>query len=62
MSVKNCKTFKEYSKSPLPFEGNKKLWRKNYKDILKDFEDVSIHRNQDLKALSIYSIEYSTQK
>lgn len=42
MSVKNCKSFKEYSKPPLPFEGNKKLWRKNYNQILKDFEDVEI--------------------
>lgn len=42
MFVNNCKTFKEYSKPPLPFEGNKKLWRKNYNKILKDFEDVEI--------------------
>ena len=35
-------TVKEYSKPPLPFEGNKKLWRKNYKEILKEFEDIEI--------------------
>ena len=35
-------TVKEYSKPPLPFEGNKKLWRKNYKKILKEFEDIEI--------------------
>lgn len=35
-------TLKEYSKPPLPFEGNKKLWRKNYKEILKEFEDIEI--------------------
>ena len=35
-------TIKEYSKPPLPFEGNKKLWRKNYKEILKEFEDIEI--------------------
>ena len=35
-------TVKEYSKPPLPFEGNKKLWRKNYKEILKGFGDIEI--------------------
>lgn len=35
-------TLKEYSKPPLPFEGNKKLWKKNYKEILKEFEDIEI--------------------
>ena len=35
-------TVKEFSKPPLPFEGNKKLWRKNYKEILKEFEDIEI--------------------
>ena len=35
-------TLKEYSKPPLPFEGNKKLWRKNYKEILKEYNDVEI--------------------
>ena len=35
-------TLKDYSKPPLPFEGNKKLWRKNYKEILKEFEDIEI--------------------
>lgn len=35
-------TLKEYSKPPLPFEGNKKLWRKKYKEILKEFEDIEI--------------------
>lgn len=35
-------TLKEYSKPPLPFEGNKKLWRRNYKEILKEFEDIEI--------------------
>ena len=35
-------TVKEISKPPLPFEGNKKLWRKNYKEILKEFEDIEI--------------------
>ena len=35
-------TVKEYSKPPLPFEGNKKLWRKNYKELLKEFEDIEI--------------------
>lgn len=35
-------TVKEYSKPPLPFEGNKKLWRKNYKEILKEFGDIEI--------------------
>lgn len=35
-------TIKECSKPPLPFEGNKKLWRKNYKEILKEFEDIEI--------------------
>lgn len=33
---------KEYSKPPLPFEGNKKLWRKNYKEILKEYNDIEI--------------------
>ena len=35
-------TLKEYSKPPLPFEGNKKLWRKNYKEILKEYNDIEI--------------------
>ena len=35
-------TVKEFSKPPLPFEGNKKLWKKNYKEILKEFEDIDI--------------------
>lgn len=35
-------TLKEYSKPPLPFDGNKKLWKKNYKEILKEFEDIEI--------------------
>lgn len=35
-------TVKEFSKPPLPFEGNKKLWRKNYKELLKEFEDIEI--------------------
>ena len=35
-------TVKEFSKPPLPFEGNKKLWKKNYKEILKEFEDIEI--------------------
>ena len=35
-------TVKEFSKPPLPFEGNKKLWRKNYKEILKEFGDIEI--------------------
>ena len=35
-------TVKEYSKPPLPFEGNKKLWKKNYKEILKEFGDIEI--------------------
>lgn len=35
-------TVKEYTKPPLPFEGNKKLWRKNYKEILKEYNDIEI--------------------
>lgn len=35
-------TLKEYTKPPLPFEGNKKLWRKNYKEILKEYNDIEI--------------------
>ena len=35
-------TVKEFSKPPLPFEGNKKLWKKNYKEILKEFGDIEI--------------------
>ena len=35
-------TVKEFSKPPLPFEGNKKLWRKNYKELLKEFGDIEI--------------------
>lgn len=29
---------KKYSKPPLPFEGNKKLWRKNYKETFKEYK------------------------
>lgn len=35
-------TLKEYTKPPLPFEGNRKLWRKNYKEILKEYNDIEI--------------------
>lgn len=35
-------TVKEYSKPPLPFEGNKKLWSKNFKEILKEYNDIEI--------------------
>ena len=42
MSVDNIDKIKVYTKPPLAFEGNKKLWYKNYKEILNEFGDVEI--------------------